>query len=65
MLSDGLVSLRSNIALNPETTGPKVDQNLETSRKNIFACGNGIYIHNSIEEIELEVNKLIDYISNL
>lgn len=65
MLSDGLVSLRSNIALNPQTTGPKVDQNLETSRKNIFACGNGIYIHNSIDEIENEVNKLIDYISTL
>lgn len=65
MLSDGLVSLRSNIALNPQTTGPKVDQNLETSRKNIFACGNGIYIHNSIDEIEIEVNKLIDYISTL
>lgn len=65
MLSDGLVSLRSNIALNPQTTGPKVDQNLETSRKNIFACGNGIYIHNSIDEIESEVNKLIDYISTL
>lgn len=65
MLSDGLVSLRSNLALNPTTTGPKVDQNLETSRKNIFACGNGIYIHNSIEEIETEVNKLIEYIISL
>ena len=62
MLSDGLVSFRSNIALNPETTGPKVDENFETSRKNIFACGNGIYIHNSIEEIEVEANTLIDYI---
>ena len=62
MLSDGLVSFRSNIALNPETTGPKVDENFETSRKNIFACGNGIYIHNCIEEIEVEANTLIDYI---
>lgn len=62
MLSDGLVAFRSNITLNPETTGPKVDNNFETSRKNIFACGNGIYIHDSIEEIEDEANKLIQYI---
>ena len=65
MLSDGLVSFRSNIALNPDTTGPKVDENFETSRKNIFACGNGIYIHKSIEEIEVETKELIKYISNL
>lgn len=65
MLSDGLVSFRSNIALNPDTTGPKVDQNFETSRKNIFACGNGIYIHKSIEEIEVETKKMIKNISNL
>lgn len=62
MLSDGLVSFRSNIALNPETTGPKVDNNFETSRKNIFACGNGIYLHDSIEEIETEATKVIEHI---
>lgn len=65
MLSDGLVAFRSNIVLNPDTTGPKVDENFETSRKNIFACGNGIYIHKSIEEIEVETKELIKYISNL
>lgn len=63
MISDGLVALRSGLKLNPSTTGPAVDKNLETSSKNIYACGNAIYIHKSIEEIEDECKKLIKTIS--
>ena len=63
MISDGLVALRSGLKLNPSTTGPAVDENLETSSKNIYACGNAIYIHKSIEEIEDECKKLISTIS--
>ncbi|WP_240259856.1 NAD(P)/FAD-dependent oxidoreductase [Clostridium perfringens] len=63
MISDGLVALRSGLKLNPSTTGPAVDENLETSSKNIYACGNAIYIHKSIEEIEDECKKLIQTIS--
>ena len=63
MVSDGLVALRSGLKLNPNTTGPAVDENLETSSKNIYACGNAIYIHKSIEEIEDECKKLIKTIS--
>lgn len=59
MLSDGLVAMRSNIILNPETTGPKVDERLMTSQKGVYACGNGIYIHKYIEEIEKECENLI------
>ncbi|WP_270941100.1 FAD-dependent oxidoreductase [Romboutsia lituseburensis] len=62
MLSDGLVSMRSNINLNPETTGPLVNENFMTSREAIFACGNGIYIHDYIEDIE---NECIDIINNV
>ncbi len=63
MISDGLVALRSGLKLNPSTIGPAVDENLETSSKNIYACGNAIYIHKSIEEIEDECKKLIKTIS--
>lgn len=62
MVSDGLVALRSGLKLNPNTTGPEVDEDLETSSKNIYACGNAIYIHKSIEEIEDECKKLISNI---
>lgn len=62
MLSDGLVAMRSDIKLNQVTTGPQVDKIFMTSRKNIYACGNGIFIHNSIEDIENECKEVIDNI---
>jgi len=62
MLSDGLVAMRSDIKLNQLTTGPQVDKTFMTSRKNIYACGNGIFIHNSIEDIENECKEVIDNI---
>ena len=64
MLSDGSVSMRSNIKLNPTTTGPEVDDKFMTSRENIYACGNGIYIHKFIEDIEDECSKLIKGLNN-
>ena len=64
MLSDGLVSMRSNIKLNPTTTGPEVDDKFMTSRENIYACGNGIYIHKFIEDIEEEFSKIIKGLNN-
>ena len=64
MLSDGLVSMRSDIKLTPTTTGPEVDDKFMTSRENIYACGNGIYIHKFIEDIEEECSKLIKGLNN-
>lgn len=64
MLSDGLVAMRSGINLNPVTTGPIVDDRFMTSKEGIYAAGNGIYIHDSIEEIEVEAVKVIESIIN-
>lgn len=61
-LSDGVVAMKSKLTLNPATTGPKVDENYETSMPGVFACGNGICIHQNIEEIETEVEQLMKYI---
>lgn len=60
MLSDGLVAMRSGIDLNPETTGPQVNENFMTSKDSVYACGNGIYIHKYIEDIENECTRLIE-----
>lgn len=62
MLSDGLVAMRSDIKLNQVTTGPQVDKTFMTSRKNIYACGNGIFIHKYIEDIENECKEVINNI---
>ena len=63
-LSNGLVAMRSGIKLNPETTGPEIDDEYMTSMEKVYACGNGIYIHNYIEEIERESVLLIEEIIN-
>ena len=63
-LSDGLVAMRSGIKLNSKTTGPEVNDEYMTSKENVYACGNGIYIHNYIEEIEKESSLLIKAIIN-
>lgn len=59
MISDGILSMRSGIKLNPNTTGAEVNEKYETSKEGIYAIGNGIYIHNSIEEIEKECSEVI------
>ena len=63
-LSDGLVAMRSGIKLNPDTTGPEVNEEYMTSREGVYACGNGIYVHDYIEEIERESTLLIEAIVN-
>lgn len=64
MLSDGLVAMRSGITLNPLTTGPKVDENYMTSKDRVYACGNGIFIHKYIEDIEEECIELVNKLYN-
>lgn len=63
-LSDGLVAMRSGIKLNTDTTGPEVNDEYMTSKEKVYACGNGIYIHDYIEEIERESELLIEEIIN-
>ncbi|HBI94039.1 MAG TPA: monooxygenase [Terrisporobacter glycolicus] len=63
-LSDGLVAMRSGIKLNTDTTGPEVNDEYMTSKEKVYACGNGIYIHDYIEEIERESVLLIEEIIN-
>lgn len=41
------------VKIHPKTKGPVVDENLETSIKGIFACGNSLHVHD-----------LVDFVSN-
>lgn len=59
MLSDGVVAMRSGIKLNPKTTGPEVNSKYMTSKQNVFSCGNNIYVHEFIEDIENECKEVI------
>ncbi len=48
--------------------GPKVDNNLETSVKGVFACGNVLQVHDLVDWVSAEAkragNNAIEYINN-
>ena len=59
LLSVGLIpenelSLQADIALDPITGGPIVDQNRQTSREGIFACGNVLHVHDLVDFVSQE-----------
>lgn len=57
------------VKIHPKTKGPIVNENLETSIKGIFACGNSLHVHDLVdfvsEEGRLAGKKASEYIKNL
>jgi NADPH-dependent 2,4-dienoyl-CoA reductase/sulfur reductase-like enzyme len=56
ILSVGLIpenelSKRASIKLDPKTGGPQIDENMETSVQNIFACGNVVFVHDLVDHV--------------
>lgn len=42
------------VAMHPKTKGPVVNENLETSIPGIFACGNGLHVHDLVDFVSAE-----------
>jgi len=42
------------VAMHPKTKGPIVNENLETSIPGIFACGNGLHVHDLVDFVSAE-----------
>ena len=57
------------VKIHPRTKGPIVSENLETSIKGIFACGNSLHVHDLVdfvsEEGRLAGKKASEYIKGL
>jgi len=51
LVPDNRLALGAGIALDPATGGPVVSQRRETSVPGIFACGNGLYVHDLVDEV--------------
>ena len=56
ILSAGLIpenelSEGAKILLDPRTSGPVVNEAMETSVQGIFACGNVVHVHNLVDEV--------------
>jgi len=59
ILSVGLIpenelSRKAGVKLDLKTGGPVVDENMETSVKNIFACGNVVHVHDLVDHVTQE-----------
>lgn len=74
LLSVGLIpenelSNACKIKMEPVTSGPRVNESLETSISGIFACGNVLHVHDLVdyvsEEAALAGKNAVKYISDL
>jgi NADPH-dependent 2,4-dienoyl-CoA reductase/sulfur reductase-like enzyme len=59
LLSVGLIpenelSMKIGITLNPVTSGPIVDESLETNIPGVFACGNVLHVHDLVDYVSEE-----------
>lgn len=62
LLSCGLIpenelSAKAGIGLSKVTSGPVVNESLETSVKGIFACGNVLHVHDLVDYVSEEAKK--------
>ncbi|MDO5564196.1 MAG: NAD(P)/FAD-dependent oxidoreductase [Eubacteriales bacterium] len=73
LLSVGLIpenelSKEMGVELSKVTSGPIVNESLETSEKGVFACGNVLHVHDLVdfvsEEAKVAGEKAYDYITN-
>ena len=51
-LSEGL-----GVAMNPATSGPLVNESLETDREGVFACGNVLHVHDLVDYVSEEASQ--------
>lgn len=59
LLSIGLIpenelSKKANVEINPVTSGPYVNESMETSVEGIFACGNVVHVHDLVDNVTKE-----------
>ncbi len=59
LLSVGLIpenelTQQLNIAIDPKTKGPIVDQTMQTSYQGVFACGNVVHVNDLVDHVSAE-----------
>ena len=74
LLSCGLIpenelSRGMGVDMNPVTSGPKVNESLETNIEGVFACGNVLHVHDLVdfvsEEAKIAGRNAAEYVKNL
>lgn len=54
LIPDNIITENAGIEMDPRTKGPKINQYYETSIPGIFACGNGLHIHDVVDFVSEE-----------
>jgi len=54
LIPDNIITEDAGIEMDPRTKGPKINQYYETSIPGIFACGNGLHIHDVVDFVSEE-----------
>ena len=54
LIPENEISGSMGVELNPITSGPKVNERLETSIEGVFACGNVLHVHDLVDFVSEE-----------
>ena len=54
LIPENEISGKMGVEMNPVTSGPKVNESLETNRKGVFACGNVLHVHDLVDFVSEE-----------
>lgn len=54
LIPENEISRGMGVDMNPVTSGPKVNESLETSIEGVFACGNVLHVHDLVDYVSEE-----------
>lgn len=54
LIPENEISGKMGVEMNPVTSGPKVNESLETNIKGVFACGNVLHVHDLVDFVSEE-----------
>ena len=60
LIPENEISRGMGVELNPVTSGPRVNESLETNMEGVFACGNVLHVHDLVDFVSMEAEKLAD-----
>jgi NADPH-dependent 2,4-dienoyl-CoA reductase/sulfur reductase-like enzyme len=68
LIPENELSKQVDILMDPNTGGPFVDNNMQTSEDGIFACGNVVHVHDLVDDVtissELAGKAAAEYVKN-
>ena len=62
VIPENELSLKAGVVLDPRTKGAVVDENYQTSVEGIFAAGNVLQVHDLVDFVSLEAERLADHV---